>query len=144
MEPDAKTFYLLNVFVALLSGGASLAAWLDHRDIPGLRAWAVGLSVGALGAMMLGLCPRDSSCVLTIAAATLIVGGYATLWMGVRQFNEGSLDLRYALVPVIVFLAHRPRSGGRRRGSNPQLDCRHDDGRAGPSGRLGDFQGKRL
>ena len=47
MGLDVKTLYLINIFVALLSAAVSLMAWLDHRDIPGLRTWAIGLALGA-------------------------------------------------------------------------------------------------
>jgi diguanylate cyclase (GGDEF)-like protein len=105
MEPDVRTLHLLNVFVALFSAGASLTGWLDHRNVPGLRTWAIGLCLSALGAMMLALCPGESSQPFTIASGAMIVGGYVALWMGVRQFNGVRLDPSYAVVLIAVLLA---------------------------------------
>jgi diguanylate cyclase (GGDEF)-like protein len=105
MEPDARTLYLLNVFVALFAAGASLTGWLDHRKVPGLRAWIIGLCLSALEALVRGLCPVESSPALIIASGAMVVGGYAALWIGVRQFNGNSFDRSYAIAPVAVFLA---------------------------------------
>lgn len=105
MEPDARTLYLLNVFVALFAAGASLTGWFDHRKVPSLRAWTIGLCLNALEALVRGLYPMESSLALTIACGAMVVGGYAALWIGVRQFNGDSLDPPYAVVPVAVFLA---------------------------------------
>jgi diguanylate cyclase (GGDEF)-like protein len=105
MEPDVRTLHLLNVFVALFLAGASLTGWLDHRNVPGLRTWAIGLCLSALGAMVLALCPVQSSQLLTIASDAMIVGGYAALWMGVRQFNGVRLDPSFAVVLIAVLLA---------------------------------------
>jgi diguanylate cyclase (GGDEF)-like protein len=104
MQLDVKTLYLLNIVVALVTAGVSFFSWFYHRDMPGLRGWAIGLSLGAAGTVMLSLRTPASPIILAIAGNTLIVAGYATVWMSVRRFNDGVLDLRYVTFPVGLFV----------------------------------------
>ena len=104
MQLDVKTLYLLNIVVALVTAGVSFFSWLNHRDMPGLRGWAIGLSLGAAGTVALSLQTPASPIILAIAGNTLIVAGYATVWMSVRRFNDGGLDLRCVTIPVGLFV----------------------------------------
>jgi diguanylate cyclase (GGDEF)-like protein len=104
MQLDVKTLYLLNIVVALVTAGVSFFSWFYHRDMPGLRGWAIGLSLGAAGTVMLSLRTPTSPIILALVGNTLIVAGYATVWMSVRRFNDGSLDLRYIAIPVGLFV----------------------------------------
>jgi len=104
MQLDVKTLYLLNIVVALVTAGVSFFSWFYHRDMPGLRGWAIGLSLGAAGTVILSLPTPASPIILAIAGNTLIVAGYATVWMSVRRFNDGALDLRYVTLPVGLFV----------------------------------------
>jgi hypothetical protein len=104
MQLDVKTLYLLNIIVALVTAGVSFFSWFYHRDMSGLRGWAIGLSLGAAGMVMLSLRTPTSPIILIIAGNTLIVAGYATVWMSVRQFNDGSSDLRYITFPLGLFV----------------------------------------
>jgi diguanylate cyclase (GGDEF)-like protein len=103
MQLDVKTLYLLNIVVAFVTAGVSFFSWFHHRDMPGLRGWAIGLSLGAVGSVMLSLRTPETPVILPIVANTLIVAGYATVWMSVRRFNDGSLHLRYIALPVALF-----------------------------------------
>ncbi len=104
MQLDVKTLYLLNIVVALVTASVSFFSWFYHRDMPGLRGWAIGLSLGAAGTVLLSLRTPTSPIILIIAGNALIVAGYATVWMSVRRFNDGSLDLRYITLPVGLFV----------------------------------------
>jgi diguanylate cyclase (GGDEF)-like protein len=103
MPFDVKTLYLLNITVALTTAGVSFFCWFYQRDMPGLRGWAIGLSLGAVGSLVLGFQSPVSSIIVVIVGNTLIVAGYATVWMSVRRFNDGSLELRCITYPVGLF-----------------------------------------
>ena len=72
--------------------------------MPGLRGWAIGLSLGAAGTVAPSLRTSASPIILAIAGNTLIVAGYATVWMSIRRFNDGGLDPRCVTIPVGLFV----------------------------------------
>ena len=71
MQLDVKTLYLLNIVVALLTAGVSFFSWLHNRDMPGLRGWAIGLSLGAAATVALSLRIPASPIILAIAGNAL-------------------------------------------------------------------------
>src|SRR5262245_8134240 len=103
MQLDVKTLFLLNIVVAFVTAGVSFFSWLYHRDIPGLRGWAVGLTLGAVGSLINSLRPPDSPAALVILGNTLIVAGYATVWLSVRRFNDGPFELGRVLLATALF-----------------------------------------
>jgi hypothetical protein len=103
MQFDVKTLYLLNIVVVSVTAAVSFFSWFRHRDILGLRGWAIGLSLGAVGLLMLAMRTPTSPAILIAFGNTLIVAGYATVWMSMRQFNDGGLDIRCIVLPVGLF-----------------------------------------
>jgi diguanylate cyclase (GGDEF)-like protein len=104
MPLDVKTLYILNIVVASVTAAICFSSWFRHRDIVGLRGWALGLSLGALGSLVLSVRTPASSIWLAIIGNTVIVAGYTTVWTSVRRFNDVSVDLRHALLPVGLFV----------------------------------------
>src|SRR5215472_3508959 len=100
---DVKTLYLLNIVVAILAAGVCFFSWLHHRDMPGLRGWAAGLTLGAAGSLLASLRPPASAIELAITGNTLIVCGYATVWASVRQFNHRALEIRLIAAASVLF-----------------------------------------
>jgi diguanylate cyclase (GGDEF)-like protein len=104
MSVDVLTLYLLNFVVAFVMAGIYFFSWFHHRDILGVRGWATALSLGALGSLELSLRTNSSPILLVIMANSLVVAGYATVWMSVRRFNTGERALNYAVIPTSLFV----------------------------------------
>lgn len=104
MSVDVLTLYLLNFVVAFVMAGIYFFSWFHHRDILGVRGWATALSLGALGSLELSLRTNSSPILLVIMANSLVVAGYATVWMSVRRFNSGERALNYAVIPTSLFV----------------------------------------
>lgn len=104
MSIDVLTLYLLNFVIAFVMAGICFFSWIHHRDILGLRGWATALSLGALGSLELSLRTHSSPIPLVIMANSLIVAGYATVWMSVRRFNSGERALYHVIIPTILFV----------------------------------------
>lgn len=103
MSVDVLTLYLLNFVVAFVMAGIYFFSWSHHRDVPGVRGWAVALALGALGSLELSLRTSSSPLPLVIMANSLVVAAYATVWMSVRRFNTGERVLNYAVIPTVLF-----------------------------------------
>lgn len=104
MSIEVLTLYLLNFVIAFVMAGICFFSWMHHRDILGLRGWATALSLGALGSLELSLRTQSSPIPLVIMTNSLIVAGYATVWMSVRRFNSGERALNHAIVPTLLFV----------------------------------------
>ncbi|WP_295137542.1 GGDEF domain-containing protein [uncultured Reyranella sp.] len=103
MSVDVLTLYLLNFVVAFVMAGIYFFSWSHHRDVPGVRGWAIALALGALGSLELSLRTSSSPLPLVIMANSLVVAAYATVWMSVRRFNTGERVLNYAVIPTVLF-----------------------------------------
>ncbi|TAJ87240.1 MAG: GGDEF domain-containing protein [Reyranella sp.] len=103
MSVDVLTLYLLNFVVAFVMAGIYFFSWSHHRDVPGVRGWAIALALGALGSLELSLRTSSSPLPLVIMANSLVVAAYATVWMSVRRFNTGERILNYAVIPTVLF-----------------------------------------
>src|SRR5262249_61039483 len=103
MQLDVKTLFLLNIVVAFVTAGVSFFSWFYHRDMPGLRDWAIGLTLGAIGSLISSLRTPTSPIAWAIAGNTLIVAGYAPVWLGVRGFNAGAFEVRRGISPLSLF-----------------------------------------
>src|SRR5262245_27484511 len=103
MQLDVKTLFLLNIVVAFVTVGVSFFSWFYHRDMPGLRGWAIGLTLGAIGSLVSSLPTPAWAIALAIAGNTLIVAGYATVWLSVRRFNEGPFELGRVILAIALF-----------------------------------------
>ena len=103
MSADVLTLYLLNFVVAFVMAGIYFFSWSHHRDVPGVRGWAVALALGALGSLELSLRTANSPLALVIMANTLVVSAYATVWMSVRRFNTRERALDRAILPTVLF-----------------------------------------
>ena len=86
---DVETLFILDVAVTAVMACVALFSWYQHREIPGLRGWAIGLAIGSLGALMLCLRRPTSPTVELIAGNILIIAAYATIWGSMRRFNDG-------------------------------------------------------
>jgi len=98
MDTHIDALYLLNVFVAMLLAGALLNSWLDHRHVPGVPAWTIGLCFVAAEALMIGLLSRESE--LAAVCRSMVAGGYAMFWIGVRQFNGERFTASWTVAPL--------------------------------------------
>lgn len=103
MSVDVLTLYLLNFVVASVMAGIYFFSWSHHRDVRGVRAWAVALALGALGSLELSLRTSSSPLPLVIMANSLVVAAYATVWMSIRRFNTGERALGLAVIPTLLF-----------------------------------------
>lgn len=103
MSVDVLTLYLLNFVVAFVMAGIYFFSWSHHRDVRGVRGWAVALALGAVGSLELSLRTNSSPLPLVIMANTLVVAAYATVWMSVRRFNTGERALDRAVIPTLLF-----------------------------------------
>lgn len=103
MSVDVLTLYLLNFVVASVMAGIYFFSWSHHRDVRGVRAWAVALALGALGSLELSLRTSSSPLPLVIMANSLVVAAYATVWMSIRRFNTGERALGRAVIPTLLF-----------------------------------------
>lgn len=103
MQLDVKTLFLLNIVVAFVTAGVSFFSWFYHRDMPGLRDWAIGLTLGAIGSLISSLRTPTSPIAWAIAGNTLIVAGYATVWLSVRRFNDGAFEFGRVILAIALF-----------------------------------------
>ncbi len=103
MSVDVLTLYLLNFVVAFVMAGIYFFSWSHHRDVRGVRGWAVALVLGAVGSLELSLRTNSSPLPLVIMANSLVVAAYATVWMSVRRFNTGERALDRAVIPTLLF-----------------------------------------
>ncbi len=103
MSIDVLTLYLLNFVIAIVMAGIYFFSWFHHRDILGVRGWATALLLGALGSLELSLRTNSSPIPLVIMANSLVVAGFATVWMSVRRFNSGERSINYAVIPTVLF-----------------------------------------
>jgi diguanylate cyclase (GGDEF)-like protein len=104
MSIDVLTLYLLNFVIAIVMAGIYFFSWFHHRDIIGVRGWATALFLGALGSLELSLRTNSSPIPLVIMANSLVVAGYATVWMSARRFNTGERSINYAVIPTVLFV----------------------------------------
>jgi diguanylate cyclase (GGDEF)-like protein len=104
MSVDVLTLYLLNFVVAFVMAAICFFSWSHHRDVAGVRGWATALALGALGSLELSLRTNSSPLPLVIMANSLVVAGYATVWMSVRRFNTGERALDRAVIPTVLFI----------------------------------------
>ena len=104
MSVDILTLYLLNFLVGLVMAGICFFSWAHQRDILGLRGWSAALLLGSLGSLELSLRTNSSPLLLVLMANSLVVAGYASVWMSVRRFNSGERGVRHAVVPTAVFV----------------------------------------
>lgn len=105
MSIDVLTIYLLNFVIAFAMAGLCFFSWFHSRDILGLRGWATSLLLGAMGSLELSLRTNSSPLYMVIMANSLIVAGYATVWMSVRRFNSGERGIKFAVIPTTMFVA---------------------------------------
>src|SRR5215468_10251144 len=103
MQLDVKTLFLLNIVVAFVTVGVSFFSWFYHRDMPGLRGWSIGLTLAAVGSLISSLRMPTSPIALAIVGNTLMVAGYATVWLSVRRFNEGPFELGRVTLAIALF-----------------------------------------
>ena len=104
MAVEIKTLYILSFILAFAMAGMVFFSWLHQRDAHGLRALAAGLVLGALGLVEMSLRTKTSPAALVIMANTLVIAGYATVWMALRRFNTGALSFGFAITPAALFL----------------------------------------
>lgn len=93
MELNLKTLYLIGGIVTVASAGAALLTWYHHRNAPGLRAWATALLLTVLGALILRVRTSNADLAPVLAADTLIVAGFAAMWLSLRFSNQDRTDL---------------------------------------------------
>jgi diguanylate cyclase (GGDEF)-like protein len=96
---DVGTLLLAFFAVNLVFGVALAGAARRHPDMPGPAYWAAAALVtvpGFLGIILLGRIPDFLSIVV---ADTLLTGGAALLWVGIRAF----VRLSHSLRPVYAF-----------------------------------------
>jgi diguanylate cyclase (GGDEF)-like protein len=99
---DVETLFILDVAVTAVMACVALFSWFQHREIPGLRGWAIGLAIGSLGALMLCLRRPMSPTVELIAGNVLIIAAYATIWGSIRRFNDSGSP-RWIVVTAGLF-----------------------------------------
>ena len=104
MSIDVLTLYLLNFVIGLVMAGIYFFSWFHHRDVLGIRGWATALALGAFGSLELSLRTNSSPFPLVIMANSLVVAGYAAVWMSVRRFNTGERGITFAVVPTALFM----------------------------------------
>ncbi len=104
MSIDILTIYLLNFVIAFAMAGLCFFSWYHSRDILGLRGWATSLMLGAMGSLELSLRTNSSPLYMVLMANSLIVAGYATVWMSVRRFNSGERGIKFAVIPTTLFV----------------------------------------
>jgi diguanylate cyclase (GGDEF)-like protein len=103
MSLQLKTLYLISVTNCFVAGGSFALSWAYHRDLPGLRGWAVGLGLCGLGLLLLGLGGPATDQITQIVAYGLIVSGYTAVWISVGRFNTGSRAVGRAVIVVAGF-----------------------------------------
>jgi diguanylate cyclase (GGDEF)-like protein len=104
MAVEIKTLYTLSFILAFAMAGMAFFSWFHQRDAHGLRALATGLVLGAVGLVEMSLRTKTSPPELVIMANTLVIAGYATVWMALRRFNTGAPSFRFAIAPPALFL----------------------------------------
>jgi len=83
---DVRTLMIIMSLLRIVSAVALWGLYRLHSGLPGLRNWAVGMALMAVGAWLIfmrGLIPPFLS--IAIANCVIIVG-YATIHAGIRQF----------------------------------------------------------
>jgi hypothetical protein len=103
MHLHLPTLDLVAVFTTLVAAGVSLLAWYRHRDAVALRSWAAALVLGSIGALLFSLRSPTTSAVVFVAADSLCVASFATMWVSMRRFNANAASpLRMAIVVTAI------------------------------------------
>lgn len=103
MHLHLPTLDIVAVFTTLVAAGVSLLAWYRHRDAVALRSWAAALVLGSIGALLFSLRSPATSAVVFVAADSLCVASFATMWLSMRRFNSSAVSpLRMTIVATAI------------------------------------------
>ncbi len=91
MHLHLPTLDAVSVLATLVAAGAALLAWYRHRDAGALRSWAAALMLGSAGTLLFSLREPGTPVVWFVAADSLCVASYATMWASMRRFNSSAV-----------------------------------------------------
>ncbi|HEX9522334.1 MAG TPA: GGDEF domain-containing protein [Reyranella sp.] len=103
MDLDAKTLTWVNIVIAFVTSGVTYLVWSYQPRIHGLRGWSIGLTLCGFGWLTTLMHASPAPAALTIIANSLVVAGYATVWLSIRRFNDDSFDARRVVMSVLFF-----------------------------------------
>ncbi len=105
MDFDVRTLLLVNVTNSFVAAGAIFLAWYQSHPTLGLRGWAIGLAIGGAGSLLLGMRGIAPDVISVLVGNVLVAGGFATIWMSLRRFNTGKLEVGLVLISSAAFTA---------------------------------------
>ena len=109
MEPHPGTLFFVSMIVSLVAAGASLLTWYINPEGLGLRSWAAALLMSSFSNLLLFRNTLEATAPLLLAAGLLFVASFATMWMSLRYFKDGSISQARIVGNValicLVFLA---------------------------------------
>jgi diguanylate cyclase (GGDEF)-like protein len=105
MGVDVKTLVLINLAVLLLSAAISCYFWYQHRDNVALLWWASGTTTCSVAIVILSFTGPEPPKPLGLIVATLIIGGFAMAWEGIRRFDNLPAAPHRAALIVLIFVS---------------------------------------
>ena len=92
VEPHPGTLFFVGMIVSLVAAGASLLTWYMNPEALGLRSWAAALLMSSFSNLLLFRNMLEATVPLLLTAGTLFVASFATMWMSLRYFKDGTIS----------------------------------------------------
>jgi hypothetical protein len=109
VEPHPGTLFFVSMIVSLVAAGASLLTWYINPEGLGLRSWAAALLMSSFSNLLLFRNTLEATVPLLLMAGTLFVASFATMWMSLRRFKDGTMSpghiARNVVLICLAFLA---------------------------------------
>lgn len=102
---DTSTGILMAVLGSLAVSGALAVVRQLHLPIKGIGWCGWGVTLIAMGALVVGFRPLIPPTLSVLVGLPLMVVGLATIWAGIRRFNGRSSNWRFLVLPPAVMLA---------------------------------------
>ena len=85
---EVRTMVVMLALVLLVNTAALGVTMRLNRSVPGTSHWFAGFGMLCLSLCLLATQNLLHPLVSTVLADSLLVAGYATLWLGVRRFKD--------------------------------------------------------
>jgi hypothetical protein len=109
VEPHPGTLFFVSMIVSLVAAGASLLTWYMNPEALGLRSWAAALLMASFSNLLLFRNTLQATVPLLLVAGTLFVASFATMWLSLRYYRDGTASpwrtVRSVALLCLAFLA---------------------------------------
>jgi diguanylate cyclase (GGDEF)-like protein len=104
MHFDIQTLYFTNVAVLFIAAITAVFLWRRDPEEIALQEWAIAMTLGGVGTLVLGLFGPIPGRGLGIIGNTMIFAGFVMAWESIRRFNGRPAANRRVAVLILAFL----------------------------------------